>query len=167
MVTRILTEADAPAFFEVRSRALREEPEAFAMTPDEMTPQELLAERFEAEWNGQSAFVLGALDPTLVGITGCLRERHAKRRHAAVIWGMYVIPERRGHGVGRRLLLDVIERAREWPDLEQLWLDVTATNAAACALYRSCGFQLIGVRRRALRVGDRYHDQEMMALALR
>jgi RimJ/RimL family protein N-acetyltransferase len=58
-------------------------------------------------------------------------------------------------------------RAKEWPDLEQLWLDVTTTNVPAQTLYLSCGLRVIGLRRRALRVGDRYYDEEMMALRFR
>jgi RimJ/RimL family protein N-acetyltransferase len=167
MLTRVLTDADTSAFYEVRRRALHEEPVAFAMMPEEMRSVETLAEWFKAEGDGQSAFVMGAFDSGLVGIVGCTRERHIKRRHAAVIWGVYMTPEHRSHGRGRQLFLDTIARAKQWPDLEQLWLDVTTTNLPARTLYLSCGFQIIGLRRRALRIGDRYYDEEMMALDLR
>ena len=167
MTIRALIETDASAFHRIRRRALQEEPEAFTMMPEEMTPVEALTERFKAEWSGQNAFVMGAFDTELLGIVGCVRERHTKRRHAAVIWGVYVTPEHRGHGLGRQLLLDTIARAKKWTALEQLWLDVTTTNLPARTLYLSCGFQVIGLRRRALRIGDRYYDEEMMALDLR
>lgn len=167
MVTRVLTDTDAAAFHQVRHRALQVEREAFAMVPEEMASVEVFLERFKTEWSGQNAFVMGAFDAALVGIIGCVRERHSKRRHAAVIWGVYVTPEHRGHGCGRQLLLDTIARAKRWPDLEQLWLDMTTTNLPARTLYLSCGFQVIGLRRRALRIGDRYYDEEMMALDLR
>ena len=77
------------------------------------------------------------------------------------------MPESRGGGLGRRLLVDTIARAREWPDLEQLRLDVTATNLAARQLYLSCGFEVIGLRRGTLKVEGRHYDEEMMALDLR
>jgi RimJ/RimL family protein N-acetyltransferase len=165
--TRVLTDKDAAAFHRVRRRALQEEPEAFAMMPEEMRPVETLAGWFTAEADGQNAFVMGAFDSELAGIVGCVRERHIKRRHAAVIWGVYITPEHRGQGLGRQLFLDTIARAKQWPDLEQLWLDVTITNLPARTLYLSCGFQIIGVRQRALRIGDRYFDEEIMALDLR
>src|SRR5689334_17861458 len=167
MNTRVLTDTDAASFHRVRRRALDEEPEAFAMTAHEMSPAETLAERFKSEWTGQYGFVIGAFDPDLIGTVGCVREPRVKRLHVAVIWGVYVVPERRGHGLGRRLLVAARAHAQKWPELEQLWLDVTTSNLPARMLYLSCGFQSIGIRRRALKIGERYYDEEIMALDLR
>src|SRR5438093_7865966 len=88
MIARVLAEADAPAFYSLRQRALREHPEAFGMSPEEVGPVEVVAERFRADT--ASSFVMGAFDPELVGIVGCVRERGVKQRHVALIWGMYV-----------------------------------------------------------------------------
>jgi len=100
----------------------------------------------------------------LVGMVGCRRDRTIKHRHTALIWGMYVAPEQRGTGLGRRLFLAALERARSWRGLTSLWLDVTTTNTAARALYASCGFRSIAIKPRTLRVGDRDYDEEMMML---
>jgi len=80
---------------------------------------------------------------------------------------MYVVPDQRGKGLGRRLLLAALERARAWPEVEQVWLDVTTGNIAARALYVACGFTSIAIKPRVLKVGDHYHDEELMALALK
>ncbi|PYN21183.1 MAG: GNAT family N-acetyltransferase [Candidatus Rokuibacteriota bacterium] len=165
MIARVLAEADAPAFYSLRQRALREHPEAFGMSPEEVGPVEVVAERFRAET--ASSFVMGAFDPELVGIVGCVRERGVKQRHVALIWGMYVPPERRGSGVGRRLFTAAIEQARRWPDVEQLCLDVVTGQTEARALYQSCGFEVVGLKRRRIKVGDRYYDEEHMELLLR
>jgi len=165
MIARVLREADAPAFYALRQRALREHPEAFGMSPEEVGPVEVVAERFRTET--ASSFVVGAFDPGLVGIVGCVRERGVKQRHVAMIWGMYVAPEARGGGVGRRLLAAVIEQARRWPDLEQLCLDVVTVQTEARALYQSCGFEVVGLKRRRVKVADRYYDEEHMELPLR
>ena len=79
---------------------------------------------------------------------------------------MYVVPEHRGTGLGRRLLVTAIARARTWPDLGSLWLDVTTTNRVARALYAACGFRTVAVKPRILKVGDRYHDEALMMLEL-
>src|SRR6266705_3068554 len=147
MIARVLTEADAPAFYSLRQRALREHPEAFGMSPEEVGPVEVVAERFRADT--ASSFVMGAFDP----------ERGVKQRHVALIWGMYVPPERRGSGVGRRLFTAAIEQARRWPDVEQLCLDVVTGQTEARALYQSRGFEVVGLKRRRIKVGDRYYDE--------
>ena len=40
-------------------------------------------------------------------------------------------------------------------------------NQPARALYASCGFTSMGIKRRSLKVGARYYDEELMALDLR
>jgi ribosomal protein S18 acetylase RimI-like enzyme len=164
---RPLAPADAGAYRELRLRALREHPDAFGRAPDEVDAVEVWAERFRVDPGSDLDFTLGAFEgDTLVGVAGCRRERLVKHRHTAYIWGMYVAPEHRGAGLGRRLFLTAVGRARTWPDLESLWLEVTTTNRGARALYASCGFRTIAIKPRTLKVDDRYYDEELMMLDL-
>ena len=134
MLIRSLGPAHAPAFRELRVRALRDHPEVFGRTPEEIDATDVLAERFRQDADSDVDFMVGVFDgDRLVGVTGCHRERFVKLRHVALIWGVYVAPERRGIGLGRQLLVAAVTRARTWPDLEYLWLDVTTTNRAAHA----------------------------------
>jgi len=168
MRIRVLGPADAPAFCALRVRALRDHPEAFGRTPEELDPVAVWAERLSADAGSDLDFMLGGFDgDTLAGMAGCHREAAVKHRHVAYIWGMYVAPEHRRTGLGRALFLAAVERARSWPDLEQLWLDVTTVNHRARALYASCGFRSIAVKPRSLKHGDRYYDEELMGLDLR
>lgn len=57
-----------------------------------------------------------------------------------------IAEERRGEGLGRRLLEDTLERAAA-AGVRSLFLEVRASNGAARALYASRGFREIGVRR--------------------
>lgn len=167
LTIRALGPADAPAFREVRIRALREHPEAFGRTPEEVDGVEVIAQRFRKDETSDRDFVLGAFDgERLVGMAGCHRESALKHRHVGYIWGVYVAPERRGHGLGRRLLSETMARARTWPHLESLWLDVTTVNESARALYASCGFRTAAIKPRSLKVGARYYDEELMILDL-
>ena len=167
MPIRVLEPRDARAFRDLRLRALREHPEAFGRTPEEMDSADAVAERFRRSAGSDADAVLGAFDgDALVGVAGCHRADGAKRRHVAVIWGVYVAPEWRRTGVARRLFLATVAHARTWPGLDALWLDVTTVNAAARALYASCGFESAGLRPRALKVGDRLYDEELMILRL-
>jgi ribosomal protein S18 acetylase RimI-like enzyme len=55
---------------------------------------------------------------------------------------------------------------RAQPELEQITLAVVTTNEAARSLYRSLGFATYGVEPRALKVGERYLDEDLMTLSL-
>src|SRR5262245_27541519 len=168
MLIRPLGPEDAVAFHTVRVRALRDHPEAFGRTPEEVDSVEVLAERFRRDLGSEFDFLLGAFDgDVLVGTAGCHRERSVKHRHVGYIWGMYVAPEHRRTGVGRQLLAEAVDRARRWPDLECLWLDVTTVNRRARALYASFGFRSVAVKPKSLKLGTQYYDEELMALDLR
>ena len=119
----------------------------------------VIAARFREDTRGEGE--------RLAGIAGCHRERAVKQRHVAYLWGVYVAAEHRRIGLGPRLIDAVVARARTWPGLEALWLDVTTTNAVARTLYASCGFVGAAIKPSSLKLGDRYYDEELMVLDLR
>jgi ribosomal protein S18 acetylase RimI-like enzyme len=163
---RELTAADAEIFRTLRLRALQEEPEAFGSSWEEENarPLEQTVARLQAE--GMTAFGAFDADSNLVGMVRLFRHDGVKVRHKADIISMYVAPEVRGRGVGRMLMEAAIERARVTPGVEQLLLAVNVTNAPARNLYLSLGFEPFGREPLALKLGDRYYDEEMMALFL-
>ena len=56
------------------------------------------------------------------------------------IYGLGVLPEFRGKGYGRAILLMAIERLQE-ASAGEIMLQVEAENANALNLYKSCGFK--------------------------
>ena len=165
-----LTPADVAEYRRVRLRALTEHPESFRSNAEEEAArsarwwEERLAPR-----DASNASFLGAWTaaPQLVGTAGLLFETRRTTRHTARIVGMYVVPEYCGHGIGGRLLGACIDLARSDPQLEILYLTVTAANAAAIRLYERTGFVTYGREPRSMRIGDRTFDKLMMSLALR
>jgi len=169
MEIRLLTESDAAAWRELRLRMLRDHPDAFGSAYEENVtqPVESFAQRLREAHNLPDSFILGAFEAgKQVGSAGLSREQGAKDRHKADIFSVYVAAELRGRGVARALLTEVIARARAAPGLEQIRLAVTMHNAAARNLYAALGFETYGVERHALKLGDRYFDEELMVLWL-
>lgn len=79
--------------------------------------------------------------------------------------GMGLLPEARGKGLGRRLIVAAIDAARA-RGFERIELDVFGSNARARALYEQVGFELEGVRRRARKLDGQYEDDVIMGLLL-
>jgi ribosomal protein S18 acetylase RimI-like enzyme len=169
MEIRVLRGDDAEAFRALRLRALREHPEAFAMTPDEFSPipLDVLARRLDGEPERPHDFTLGAFEgETLAGMLGFGRMGEIKQQHKGVLWGMYVMPEATGHGIGRGLVEAAIARCRKQQGLEALLLTVVTSNVRALGLYQSLGFRVYGTEPRALRLDGRYLDEALMMLHL-
>jgi ribosomal protein S18 acetylase RimI-like enzyme len=158
---RILGPEDAAVFRALRLEALAQHPCAFAAAHDEESGQSAAA---VAKRLARQAVFGGFVDGALVGVAGFALPAHAKKIHKGVLWGVYVSERVRGHGLGRALVAGVIEYARG--RVAQLHAAVVTGNAVACGLYRDLGFVTYGIEPRALKVGERYFDQELMVLML-
>ena len=163
---RRLGPADAADYRELRLRGLKECPDAFTSSYDEDREKPLAATEGRLAPDGADSVFGAFAGGTLAGVAGLAREPRAKNRHKAVVFGMYVAPERARRGIGAALLQYAIERARREPGLEQLVLTVTETNVAARTLYEKAGFRSFGIEPRAIRVGDTYFDKNHMILFL-
>ena len=168
MEVRKLTETDAEAFWNIRLRALRDNPESFGASFEEFLDRGIagVAQGLRKSSTSPDDVTFGAFDRNIVGIAGFRREPEVKRHHKAVIWGMYVPKEMRRKGIGRALLEAAIAYAKTLPDLEQINLAVVLTSKEARHLFISLGFETYGLERRALKLHDRYFDQELMTLRL-
>jgi GNAT superfamily N-acetyltransferase len=171
MDVRILNEKDAEAFWKIRLRALQENPESFGASYEEILERGLAgtAQGLGKREGAAEDVTFGAFDEKgqLVGIAGFRRELAIKRRHKGVIWGMYVPDELRGQGVGKALLEAAIAYAKGLPGLERINLAVVLTSKEARLLFVAHGFESYGTERQALKLHDRYFDQELMTLPLK
>jgi ribosomal protein S18 acetylase RimI-like enzyme len=152
-------------FKSLRLTAIATSPSAIWPTQEEEAARSAQEVQTRIEANGQQA-VFGAFDgERLVAIAGLRRESLQQVAHKATVWGVFVHPEHRGEGIARLLLSHLVARARDLGVL-QIQLSVNASNGPAQALYRSLGFTAYGLERRAMRIGNSFHDEEHMVLQL-
>ena len=159
---RRLEPHDVAAYRELRLEGLKNYPDSFGAAwedeiaePDSWWTARLESNKVFGGWIDRSP---------LLGVAGFFVPGTAKQRHKGILWGMYVRPDARGTGLAASLLQRVIEQAR--PLVEEIRLTVMATNTAAHRLYSAAGFEPYGLERRALKVGDDYYDDMLMALPL-
>lgn len=109
MKLRLLEERDAAIYQTLRLQGLQESPEAFGSTFEREAAFsiETVADRIKPS---EDRFVLGAFDNqgTLAGIVTFIRENSPKTRHKGNVFGMFVTPGMRGKGVGKALMLDLL-----------------------------------------------------------
>jgi RimJ/RimL family protein N-acetyltransferase len=161
---RALGEKDFDAYIALRQQALRECPLSFSASAEDdfASSHDSLRKHLATD-----SVLFGAFDgDALAGAVGLFRQRRAKSAHRALIWGMYVAPGQREHGLGARLLQAAIAHARTLPGIAWIDLDVTAAAPAARRLYERAGFQVWGTRQDALRNEGHAVDEHHMALQI-
>jgi GNAT superfamily N-acetyltransferase len=165
ILIRRLEPADAAELRELRLESLSAFPAAFAtdLSEEELRPAESFAEMLARPQDELAVFGAFA-DRDLAGMAGFTREAPLKLRHKALLWGVYVRPERHGLGLGRALVEAVIGHARGRVLLLQA--HVSTTNTSARRTYFGLGFKGWGVERRALRADGVWHDDEHIVLEL-
>ena len=166
---RLLNQRDATAYRDLRLRGLKEAPTAFGSSYEDESRLRLKKFARKLRRRDESAdAVFGAFSgpAQLVGILDFNRDNRPKRRHVAVLGGLFVAPEFQGQGYGGRLIDEAIAHARQLNGVRQILLAVTAGNVAAGSLYRSRGFKCYGLEPDAILVEGKHYDMELMMLNL-
>lgn len=165
MNIRVLDELDARLYQELRLDALKTNSEAFGSTYESEVKfsLETVVERIKPN---RDKFVIGAFDHSglLVGIVTFVRENGLKTAHKGNVYGMYIVPEMRGQGLAKSLMLELIRKASDCEGLEQINLTVISDNVFAQKLYKSLGFEVYGVEHNALKYNGQYFDEDFMVL---
>ncbi|OBV39869.1 GNAT family N-acetyltransferase [Janthinobacterium psychrotolerans] len=141
---RPLNPDDAPAYRALRLAAIAELPAAFCTT-HALESSVSMAQMRQRLQPTRFQIIFGIFDDTqLIAMAGLRRETIAVVHDKASLWGVYVAPQARGHGLGRQLVQAAVEHAGTIAELATVRLAVAHDNAAALTLYLSCGFVLDG-----------------------
>ena len=115
-----------------------------------------------------NAIILVAeVDDQVIGLLD-FSSGHRKRIAHTGEFGMSVLKEYRGLGVGTALLTSLIDWARKHDKIEKINLMVHSTNTAAIAAYKKMGFAVEGIRQRDLKYSaSEYVDTVLMGKFVR
>lgn len=130
---RVVASADWEAFRALRLRALADAPTAFGATLAEAEGQSEDLWRSRADGPGPLVMAFSSDAPVAMG--GLFVPIDSDE---AFVWGMWVAPDARGQGLGARILLELLDRARRTG--RAVVLHVTEGNDIARRLYESHGF---------------------------
>jgi ribosomal protein S18 acetylase RimI-like enzyme len=163
---REATSSDTAWYLE-HCRSLIAEPDSqIPFRPDELFPTpEQQAELFREATPRGDLFLIAEVDGVRVGEVSLRRGSRAAFKHSAVL-GISVAREWRHKGIGSVLMQHAIEWAKAKGALRRIELYVFATNRLAIRLYERCGFMIEGRRKDAVRVGDDFVDDVLMAYLL-
>lgn len=165
---RAVQPGDAAALRLLRLEALQNNPEAFGEDYEQALERPYSAWEEQVQKNqgdGDGVIYVADHEGQLVGMAGVARHTASKMRHSATVWGVYVQPGWRGHGIAQTLVMSCCGWARG-KGLTMLRLGVITANRAAIHCYESRGFRAYGVEPKTFYIDGRYYDLMRMVLEL-
>ena len=158
---RPLTFRDIVQFLNLRNEVERE---ALFMPTDREGRRELvLYAVFKVFWHRNRIVNLVAVKSNeIVGFATVIFGRFRKFKGNAYIANVSVKSNHRGRGIGKDILREV-EGLAKFKQARRLELEVFAKNVAALKMYKKLGYQVEGVKRRAVESQDGFDDIIFMA----
>jgi len=161
MTIKEIFSANKDQYIQFFQKALIEDEDSFRISPNDPVV-------FPTNDTPES-FTLGAFDQDkLVGIVSFVRmgADREKLSHKGMLIRMLVDKTQRGKGIGKLLIQELINKARQIPGLEIINLTVVTHNIAAQKLYESFGFKTFASEARAIKWKGKYFGEDQMALRL-
>lgn len=164
---------DADRYIAIRRMMLAEAPWAFDAAPDDdraLDPLYVAGAVSEPENTilaiEEPARPTSPVERRLAAVAGITRQRSPKFKHRARLWGVYVHPDFRARGFGRRVVEAAIEEAREWKGVDYIDLSVSERSPEAWNLYASLGFIQWGREPETVKLDEATFDEIYMTLRL-
>lgn len=160
ITVRLLCPDDLQTYKAVRLYALKHSALTFGSSYEDEKAygDEVFAHRIRHE--GGNA-VYGAFDgDTLLGTAGVFVQERFTQKHRGTLWGVYVMPQARGLGLGSILVDHVIKYAEK--HVVVLDAKVVASNDYARQIYYDLGFEKYGLEKKSFCIEGQFQDQELI-----
>lgn len=151
---------------DLRLRALKEEPQAFAATYEENAnkPDEYWMKRLEEANEGKTQWLVFAKQgDKLVGMVGVFVK---DKIDTVDIIAVYVAKEARGQGIAKKLMNSIISKIHENKSVKRLLVGVNPEQIPAFNLYKGLGFTIVKKERMILGDGKEHDSYEMEKLLI-
>ncbi|MCG9628427.1 GNAT family N-acetyltransferase [Vibrio mediterranei] len=155
MKIRKMNSADLPALYDVYTDK--------EVVNNNRYVADIKRDEFDSMFNdNQHNFVAVESDGKLLGHLAINTTEKPRLQHSAS-FGVAVAKAYRGKGVGRFLMEHLLSYCDDELNLIRLELEMHANNDAALALYKSFGFEIEGIKRKAVLVEDELVDIVIMS----
>ena len=131
---REASNADLPAVWSLISSVLR----SYGITSNRQTTDRDLADLEAHYWSRNGAFFVLLKDEAVIGTMALQHETD----EICELCRMYLAPQYRGHGLGRRLLEHAVREARE-RGFKEMRLKTASVLVEAIFLYKRAGFRTV------------------------
>lgn len=162
---RKLKPEESNSYRDLRLQCLKNYPLNFTSNYDNEKGKHKLFFQSAIEEGDINNFVLGAFyNNSLIGISGFNRYERKKIAHKGRIIQVYVNRDYQAKQIGLRLIKSTIKEAFKLKGIEQIEIDVIASNHKAEKLYKKLGFTEYGTQKNFMKVNNTYFDHKMMML---
>ena len=163
MIVRPATFADIPAITRIYSHAVAHGTASFELTaPDEQEMQQ----RMQAVLDGKFPYFVAEIDGAVVGYAYASLYRTRPAYRFTVEDSVYVAPDMHRRGIGKALLIKLIEACTALGLRQMIAVIGDADQAASIGVHRACGFADAGNLRNIGWKFGRWLDTPLMQLAL-
>jgi L-amino acid N-acyltransferase YncA len=160
--TRLVERRDADALRAIYNVEVLESTVTFDLRPRSLTEQQAWVDEHSG---GHPAIVAVTPADEVVGFASLSPYRPRPAYSTTVENSIYVHRDRRGQGVGRLLLTDLVDLAREH-GFHSVIARIVGDHDASIALHAACGFEPVGREREVGRKFNRWLDVVLMQLML-
>lgn len=159
LIVRPATYDDLPAILEIYNEAVLNTTASYDYRPSTL---EARSAWFEAHLqNRLPVFVAELENRQIAGWSALNSFRHAEGYHCTAENSIYVAADKRGQGIGKRLLAPLIEAGQQL-GLHSLIAGIDAANLASIRLHAAFGFEQVGYLKQVAFKFDRWLDLVLM-----